>query len=82
MHDLFGDGGTGDVVAVAADARGLAGVREIDVAGVGDPQGALDDPAVAVVQFYVVRLAGAVRGDLAGDGALQAGLVALDVNKK
>ena len=78
VHDLLGDQRAGEVVAVAADPRDLGGVREVDLVGVGGPDGALDDPAVAVVQLDVVRLARSVMLDGVVDGALQAGLVALD----
>ena len=78
MDDLLADQGAGDVVAVAADPRDLGCVREVQVTGFGDPDGPLDDAAVAVVELHV---AGGVlaRGlDLVEDGLLQAGLVALD----
>jgi hypothetical protein len=53
-------------------------VREVQVTGTGDPQGPPDDAAVAVVQFHVMRDVLAGGTDLAEDGPLQAGLVALD----
>ena len=49
------------VVAVAADPDDLGGVREVDAVGVGDPQGPLDDPAVAVIGRDVIR-SGAAAG--------------------
>jgi hypothetical protein len=78
VDDFLADQGAVEVVAVAADPRDALDVREVDVPGVGDPQGAADDPAVAVVQFRVVRLARAVMLDGVEDSLLQRRLVALD----
>ena len=50
VDDFLADEGAGDVVAVAADPRDAGDLREVQVAGVGDPQGPLDDAAVAVVE--------------------------------
>ena len=71
MHDFLADQGAVEVVAVAADPGDAGDVREVQAAGIGGPDGAADDPAVAVVQFRVVRLAGAVVLEGAEDGALQ-----------
>jgi hypothetical protein len=71
VHDFLADQRAGDVVAVAADPRGAGGVREVQVPGIGDPDGAADDPAVPVVHFSVVRLARAVVLDGVVDGALR-----------
>ena len=78
MHDLLGDQGPGGIVAVAADPDGPGDVREVDTGGIGDPQGSLDDPAVAVIDLDVVRIARAAGLDGIVDGALQARLVSLD----
>jgi hypothetical protein len=78
VHDFLADQGAVRVVAVAADAGGLGGVREVQAAGAGDPDGGLDDAAVAVVQLDVVRGVLARGLDQVEDGALYAGLVALD----
>jgi hypothetical protein len=56
-------------------------VREVHADGVGDPQGSPDDPAVAVIDLDVVRLARAAGLDGVVDGALQAGLFPL-TNRK
>jgi hypothetical protein len=76
VHDFLADQGA--VVAVAADPRDPGDMREVQAAGIGDPYGAADDPAVAVVQFRVVRLAGAVVLDGVEDGLVRGRLVALD----
>ena len=54
-------------------SSGLGYVWEVQAAGVGNPERALDDAAVAVVQLGVVRLARAIVLDPAEDGGLQAG---------
>lgn len=61
VDDLLADQGPAGVVAVAADPRDLPDVREIDAVSAGDPEGPADDPAVAVIQFGVVRVAGGRR---------------------
>ena len=66
------------VVSVAADPGDARGAGEVQVPGVGDPDGAADDPAVAAVQFRVVGLAGAFLLEGVEDGPLEGGLVALD----
>jgi hypothetical protein len=66
------------VVAVAADPRGLAGVREIDAWGIHHPQGAADHPAVALAQLREVGIAGPVLPDRGGEVALERRLVPLD----
>jgi hypothetical protein len=81
VHDLLGQQGAGGVVAVAADPDDPGDVREVRAGGVGDPQGPSDDPAVAVVDLDVVRLARAAGLDGVADGALQAALVPL-TNRK
>jgi hypothetical protein len=53
VHDFLADQGAVEVVAIAADPRDPGDMREVQAAGVGDPDGAADDPAVAVVQFRV-----------------------------
>jgi hypothetical protein len=73
VHDLLGEQGAGGVVAVAADPDGPGDVREIHAGGVGDPRGSPDDPAVAVIDLNVVRLARAAGLDGVVDGALQPG---------
>ena len=78
VDDLLGRGLAVQVEGIAANAHDLGGVREIDAVGAGDPDGAADDPAVAAVGGSVVRCSAAARADLVIDGALQAGLVALD----
>jgi hypothetical protein len=78
VDDFLADEGAGDVVAVAADPRDAGDLREVQVPGVGDPQGPLDDAAVAVVDLDVVRGSPARVLDKVEDGALDAGLVALD----
>ena len=78
VDDFLADEGAGDVVAVAADPRDAGDLREVQVAGVGDPQGPLDDAAVAVVDLDVVRGFPARGLDQVEDGALDARLVALD----
>jgi hypothetical protein len=55
---LVGQGAI-DVVAVAADPGDPGDVREVQALGTGAPEGEADDPAVAVVQFRVIWLAGA-----------------------
>ena len=71
VHDFLGDGGAVQVVGVAADAHDLGGVREIDAVCAGDPDGAPDDPPVAVVHDGVVRVSAAFCADLAVDGVLE-----------
>jgi hypothetical protein len=78
VDDFLADEGAGDVVAVAADPRDPGGLREVQAAGAGDPQGPLNDTAVAVVEFDVVRGFPARGLDQVEDGALDAGLVAID----
>ncbi len=78
VHDFLADQGAVEVVAVAADPCHLGRVREVQVPGAGDPDGAADDPAVAVVQFRVVRVAGAAVLDGVEDGTLQRRLVSLE----
>jgi hypothetical protein len=78
VHDFLGDGGSAGVVGVAADPQHLGGVRELDSAGAGDPDGAPDDPPVAVIHAGIVRRGAAVCADLVVDGSLESGLVALD----
>jgi hypothetical protein len=77
MDDFFADRLAVAVVAVAADPGDAGDVGKVQVAGVGDPDGAADDAAVAAVQFCVVRLAGAFLLDGVEDGPLQEGLVSL-----
>jgi hypothetical protein len=43
VHDLFGQGGSGQVVGVAADPQDLGGVREVDAVSVSGPDGAPDE---------------------------------------
>src|ERR1022692_2581193 len=76
VDDLLADEGAAEVVAVAADPRDPGDLREVQVSGVGDPQGPLDDAAVAVVELDVVRGFPARGLDKVEDGALHAGLVA------
>ena len=71
VHDLLGQQGAGGVVAVAADPDSPGDVREVDADSIGDPQGSSDDPAVAVVDLEVVRLARAAGLDGVVGGALQ-----------
>jgi hypothetical protein len=78
VDDLLADEGAAEVVAVAADPSDTGDLREVENAGVGDPQGPLDDAAVAVVELDVVRVFLARGPDQVEDGALDAGLVALD----
>ena len=78
VDDFLADGGAGDVVAVAADPRDPGDLREVQVPGIGDPQGPLDDAAVAVVELDVVRGFPARGLDQVEDGTLDARLVALD----
>ena len=68
MYDFLADQGAVEVVAVAADPRDPVSMREIGAVGAGDPDGAADDPAVAVIQFRAVGLAGAVVLDRIEDG--------------
>ncbi len=56
-------------------------MREVQVAGIGDPDGALDDPAVPVIQLGMIRLAGALFLDRVVDGLLEPGLVPLTVSR-
>ena len=58
VDSLLGDHCASGVVAVAADPDGPGDVREVHADRIGDPQGPLDDPAVAVIDLDVVRLAG------------------------
>jgi hypothetical protein len=69
---------TCEVVDIAANPGDLRGVGEVDAVGVGDPEGAFDDPAVALLDGDVVRVRPAGGLDLVEDGGLQAGLVSLD----
>jgi hypothetical protein len=62
MNDLLADQRAAGVEAVAADPCDLPDVREVDVLRAGDPEGAADDPAVALVQFRVIGVAGAAQG--------------------
>src|SRR6185437_14052316 len=78
VHDLLAGQRAVGVVAVAADSRDLPDVREVDVLRAGDPDGAADDPSVALVQFAVIGVAGAVPLDGTEDRALEFRLVALD----
>ena len=78
VDDLLADEGAAEAVAVAADPRDPGDLREVQVAGIGDPQGPLDDAAVAVVEFHVVRGFPARGLDQVEDGPLHAGLAALD----
>src|SRR6266704_2104323 len=78
VDDFLADEGAGDVEAVAADPRDPGDLREVQVAGTGDPQGPLDDAAVAVVELDVVGGFRARGLDQVEDGALHAGLAALD----
>jgi hypothetical protein len=71
VHDFLADQGAVGVVAVAADPGDPGDVREVQACGIGDPDGAADDPAVAVVQFGVVGLAGAAVLDGVEDGLLE-----------
>jgi hypothetical protein len=68
------------VVAVAADPGDAAEVREVDAAGVGDPDGAADGAAVAQVQvqFGVIGFPGAAGLDGVEEGFLQFRVAALD----
>ena len=77
VDDFLAEQVAGDVVAVAADPRDAGDLREVQVAGVGDPQGPLDDAAVAVAGLDVVRGFVARGLDQVEDGALDAGLAAL-----
>lgn len=78
MHDFLADLGAVGVVAVAADPDDLPDVRELDVLRVGDPDRAADDPAVALVEFGVVGVAGAVFLDRVEDGPLEVFPVSFD----
>ena len=78
MHDFLADQRAVGVVAVTADPSNPADVREVDVPGAGDPDGAADDQAVAAVQFRVVRLTRALFLDGVEDCPLQGRLVALE----
>jgi hypothetical protein len=51
VDDVLADQGAVAVVAVPADPGGPGGVREVQACGIGDPQGAADDAAVAAVQL-------------------------------
>ena len=53
VHDFLVDQGAVDVVAVAADPGDPGGVRDVQACGIGDPDGAADDPAVAVSHLMV-----------------------------
>jgi hypothetical protein len=79
VHDFLGQGGAVEVVGVAADPVHLVCVREVDALSIGDPDGPLDDPAVAVVDLDVTGPGAAVRGDLGVDVPLQSRLVAFTV---
>jgi hypothetical protein len=78
VRDFLADPGAVGGVTVAADPGDLPDVREVDVLCVGDPDRAADDPAVALVEFAVVGVAGAAVLDGVEDGALEVFLVALD----
>jgi hypothetical protein len=79
VHDLLGDQDPVGVEGVAADADDLGGVREVDAAGRGGPQGAADGAAVAAVGAAVAGGGGvAFCLDLVEDGALESRGVALD----
>jgi hypothetical protein len=62
VDDLLADEGSVAVVAVAAYPGDARDVREVGVAGVGNPDGAADDAAVRAVQFGVVRVAAPAAG--------------------
>jgi len=62
VDDLLADEGPVAVVAVAAYPGDARDVREVGVAGVGNPDGAADDAAVGAVQFGVVRVAARAAG--------------------
>jgi hypothetical protein len=63
------------LIKVPSGSRRIRGdpgdVREVQACGIGDPDGAADDLAVAVVQFGVVGLAGAAVLDGVEDGLLE-----------
>jgi hypothetical protein len=81
VDDFLTDEGAGDVVAVAADPRDAGDLREVQAAGVSDPQGPLDDVAVAIVDIDVVRGFPACGLNQVEDGPLDARLVAPDEQK-
>jgi hypothetical protein len=81
VHDFLAGQGAVGVVVVPADPGYLAGVRKAGALGIGDPDGAADDPPVAAIQLRVVGVAGKVPLDGVEDGPLQSRLVFLD-NKK
>jgi hypothetical protein len=78
VDDFLADQGAGDVAAVTADPHDPGDLREVQVPRASDPQGPLDDAAVAVVELDVIRGFLARVLDLAEDGLLEAWLVALD----
>jgi hypothetical protein len=80
VDDLLADEGAAEVVAVAADPCDPGDLREVQVAGAGDPQGPLDDAAVAVAGLDVVGGFPARGLDQVEDCALHAGLAALERN--